>query len=394
MPGVVSSYGREPFRLCHATRHSLSDRVAHVATGRIARSSVALWHRDGRCAAYAASRPPAQGGGLCPGLQHQNRKHPDSQAERVSAFCAAKGWQVAKVVAEWGAGINEQRPRCLALLADTSISQIVVAHQDRCSRFGVASIQTLLKTPGRELVIVNEADAEQADLMHNVVALITSFCARLYDRRRASRKTTPLLAAGPGGELMRVTRAVTHIHLCDANHAKMAALAALAAEYLRLCQAYTTSFCTEAAPNGYLAPRFESPLSQRWQRVAIQHAAGIAQSWRSNYANAVQDYLDALAAYEEDHEPDEAPPAWRDWNTPVLTEPVMQANANVALLQPAAESTYDYWLRLSTLEKGQPVLLPVKLAAYHRQALAGKTLNTSTVLARTQSGWLVADALL
>jgi Putative transposase DNA-binding domain/Probable transposase len=186
---------------------------------------------------------------------------------------------------------------------------------------------------------------------------------------------------------MRLTRAVTHICLCDANHAKIEALDALAAEYLRLCQQYTTYFCIEAEPDGYLAPCFESPLSQRWQRAAIQHAAGIAQSWRSNYANAAHEYLDALATYEEDHEPDEAPPEWRDWNTPVLKEPVIQANANVALLQPALDSSFDCWLRLSTLEKGQPILLPVRLAAYHRQALAGKTLNTSTVLARKADGW-------
>jgi Putative transposase DNA-binding domain/Probable transposase len=186
---------------------------------------------------------------------------------------------------------------------------------------------------------------------------------------------------------MRLTRAVTHIRLCDANHAKIEALDALAAEYRRLCQQYTAYFCTEAQPDGYLAPCFESPLSQRWQRVAVQHAAGIAQSWRSNSAAAAQEYLDALAAYEEDHEPDEAPPEWRDWNTPVLKEPTIQANANVALLQPSQDSGFDYWLRLSTLEQGQPVLLPVKLAAYHRQALVGKTVNTSVTLARKSDGW-------
>jgi hypothetical protein len=186
---------------------------------------------------------------------------------------------------------------------------------------------------------------------------------------------------------MRLTRAVTHIHLCDANHAKIVTLDALATEYLRLCQQYTTFFCTEAEPDGYLAPCFESPLSQRWQRVAIQHAAGIAQSWQTNRANAFQDYLDELAAYEEDHRPDEAPPEWKDWNTPVLKEPVIQANANVALLQPSQNGRFDYWLRLSTLEKGQPVFLPVKLAAYHRQALVGKTVNTSVTLARKRNGW-------
>jgi putative resolvase len=125
----------------------------------------------------------------------ENRKHLESQAERVSAFCVAKGWQVAKVVKEFGSGVNDQRPQFLALLADTSISHIVVEHNDRCSRFGVAYIQTLLKTQGRELVIVNEVEEEQADLMQDFVAIITAFCARRYGRRRASRMKTQVLAA-------------------------------------------------------------------------------------------------------------------------------------------------------------------------------------------------------
>ena len=115
--------------------------------------------------------------------------------QSVAAFCAAKGWQVAKGVKECGSGVNDQRPQVLALLADTSSSHIVVEPKDRCSRFGVAYIQTLLKTHGRELVIVNEAEEEQADLLQDFVAIITSFCVRLYGRRRASRKKTALLAA-------------------------------------------------------------------------------------------------------------------------------------------------------------------------------------------------------
>src|SRR5215813_1843725 len=125
----------------------------------------------------------------------ENRTNLDSQAERVSAFCAAKGWQVAKVVKEWGSGVHDQRPQFLALLADRSISHIVVEHKDRCSRFGVAYIQTLLHTHDRELVIVNEAEEGQEDLMQDFVAIITSFTARLSGHRRASRKKTHLLAA-------------------------------------------------------------------------------------------------------------------------------------------------------------------------------------------------------
>src|SRR5262249_27586300 len=104
----------------------------------------------------------------------ENRKDLERQVERVRAFCAAKGWQVAHIVMECGSGVNEQRPQFLALLADTSINHIVVEHKDRCSRFGVAYIQTLLKTQGRELVIVNEheADEGQAEVMQDFLALI------------------------------------------------------------------------------------------------------------------------------------------------------------------------------------------------------------------------------
>jgi putative resolvase len=45
------------------------------------------------------------------------------------------------------------------------------------------------------LVIVNEVEEGQEDLLHDFVAIITSFCARLYGRRRATRKKTQLLAA-------------------------------------------------------------------------------------------------------------------------------------------------------------------------------------------------------
>lgn len=45
---------------------------------------------------------------------------------------------------------------------------------------------------------------------------------------------------------------------------------------------------------------------------------------------------------------------------------------------------------MSTLEQGQPVFSPVKLASYHRQALARKQLAGNTTLARKPDGWWLA----
>jgi len=70
----------------------------------------------------------------------ENKSHLDSQAERLSVYCTAKGYQVAKVVKEIGSGVNDSRPKLLAMLADQSINLIVVEHKDRLTRFGFGYI--------------------------------------------------------------------------------------------------------------------------------------------------------------------------------------------------------------------------------------------------------------
>ncbi len=189
-----------------------------------------------------------------------------------------------------------------------------------------------------------------------------------------------------------ITKAVTHIRLLEANPGKLAALDALAAVYLALCQQYVTFFCTQEQPDAFRDTLFVTPLSERWHRVAIQQAAGIAQSWRTNRANAYQDYLDDLLDYHEqeaagslDEQAEE--PTWREWDVPTLRQTCIQANANVVALEPAQDSAFDYWLTISTLQFRKQLLVPVKLAAYHREALAGKTINSSVALNKRGNEW-------
>ncbi len=191
-----------------------------------------------------------------------------------------------------------------------------------------------------------------------------------------------------------LTRAVPHIRLIEVNPGKLAALDALAPVYQALCQEYVTYFCTEEAPDKFHNPVFATPLSERWHRVAIQQAAGIARAWRTNREQAYQSYLEERENYQEalataDQNPKCKEPEWKEWNTPTLRQTCIQANANVAVLEVSNDSTFDYWLRISTLEKGKPIRVPVKLADYHRAALQGKIINSSVTLnRRTDSWWL------
>jgi putative resolvase len=117
----------------------------------------------------------------------------DRQAERLVAYCSAKGYQVAKVVKEIGSGVNDARPKLLALLEDTSITLIVVEHKDRLSRFGVRYMETLLRVQGRRLEIVNESENDTEDLLADLTAILYSFCARMYGLRRAKHKTEKIV---------------------------------------------------------------------------------------------------------------------------------------------------------------------------------------------------------
>jgi predicted site-specific integrase-resolvase len=120
---------------------------------------------------------------------NENRPNLDSQAERLAAYCGAKGCKVVKVVKEVGSGVNDGRKKLLALLADPTVTVIVVEHKDRLTRFGFKYIETLLAMQGRSIEVVNVTKNPIEDLIADFVSILYSFCAKRYGQRRAKRKT-------------------------------------------------------------------------------------------------------------------------------------------------------------------------------------------------------------
>jgi len=124
---------------------------------------------------------------------HEHRANLERQAERLEDYCAAKGYQVSRVVKEIGSGVNDNRAKFLALLEDQRIHTIVVEHKDRTTRFGFRYLDTLLKGQGRTLEVVNLEENNREDLLTDLVSIIYSFAARLYGQRRAKRKTEAIV---------------------------------------------------------------------------------------------------------------------------------------------------------------------------------------------------------
>jgi predicted site-specific integrase-resolvase len=82
----------------------------------------------------------------------------------------------------------------LALLADPSVTTIVVEHRDRFARFGSEYVAASLQASGRQLVVVDDAEVDD-DLVRDMTEVLTSFCARLYGKRAAAHRVAKAIAA-------------------------------------------------------------------------------------------------------------------------------------------------------------------------------------------------------
>jgi len=154
-------------------------------------------------------------------------------------------------------------------------------------------------------------------------------------------------------------KAIPHLKLKQANSRKLQKLDELANEHPRVVQAYVDWLIQGEIrqPDKYATiPEAEipTPLSARGQRCAWQPACGIVQSWYSNERE----------------------------NKPVLQNTCIQANANGVVIEPSRSPHFDYWLRISSLEAGHPVRIPITLYARAKETLAqfpklcsGVTLN-------------------
>ncbi len=93
-------------------------------------------------------------------------------------------------------GLKFDRPGFLALLKAVQqrrVSRVVVTDEDRLARFGVDLLRQVFAAYGTTLEVLEPKpkDAPEAELANDLIAIITTFSARLYGLR--SHKTKKLL---------------------------------------------------------------------------------------------------------------------------------------------------------------------------------------------------------
>lgn len=122
----------------------------------------------------------------------ENKAALASQTDGLRKYATARGWAIVKVVEEFGSGVNDQRKKLHRLLKDRDYDVLLVEHKDRLTRFGFGWFEA---TCPFKIEVVNRPEDDTHDLMEDLVAILTSFSARLYGQRRGRAKTNAAIKA-------------------------------------------------------------------------------------------------------------------------------------------------------------------------------------------------------
>jgi len=92
-----------------------------------------------------------------------------------------------EIVTDIGSGLNEDRKgfkKILRLAIEKKILRIVIAYPDRLTRFGLKTIEELLRAFGVELVVLNHEDKDpREELVEDLITIVSHFAGRLYGMR-------------------------------------------------------------------------------------------------------------------------------------------------------------------------------------------------------------------
>lgn len=112
----------------------------------------------------------------------------ESQVKAMEQFCLGRGLAVDEWVEEIGSGLNFKRKKFLELMTkieEGEVSQLIIAHKDRLSRFGFDYFEYYAQQHNCEIVIANQKSlSPEQEMVEDLLTIIHCFSSRLYGLRK------------------------------------------------------------------------------------------------------------------------------------------------------------------------------------------------------------------
>ena len=116
----------------------------------------------------------------------------ERQRLRLLEYAAVNGYRVVLQASDVASGRNARRRglrRVVQAARRHEVAFLLVEYPDRLARFGFPYLETLFEVLGVQLVVISNQEPEdaQAELVKDMLSVVTSFSAKLYGMRVGRR---------------------------------------------------------------------------------------------------------------------------------------------------------------------------------------------------------------
>ncbi len=124
----------------------------------------------------------------------KQEKYLQNQIDRLKEYAVSIGDSY-EVISEIASGVNEKRrglKKLLNQIKNGNVKKVIIEYPDRLARFGYDYLKVFFDSFGVELIVLHaEDDGEdmQKELAEDLIAVVSSFAARIYGRRGGHTKS-------------------------------------------------------------------------------------------------------------------------------------------------------------------------------------------------------------
>ena len=117
----------------------------------------------------------------------------DRQKMRLLDYCVTKKYKTEYVLEEVGSGMSDTRKKLhklFELVSNRKINKVVVEHKDRLARFNFRIYEVFFNSYGVKIEYVLETlpKSFEAELVEDMLSLLSSFSAKIYGKRSSEHK--------------------------------------------------------------------------------------------------------------------------------------------------------------------------------------------------------------
>ena len=123
---------------------------------------------------------------------HDQKQDLITQQSKLLHFAQSNHYSNIKVISDLGSGLNFKKSglnQLLQLILTQQIQTLIINHKDRLLRFGSELIFKLCEFYHIKVIILEDKSLSfEESLTHDVIELMTVFCAKLYGKRSHKNK--------------------------------------------------------------------------------------------------------------------------------------------------------------------------------------------------------------